>query len=116
MKKQVGVLCLGVCAMALVACGGSSNSSDKATYTTTSSGVITTACAVSTVGTVTTHSITSQGCIIKFKNGAQTAACTTTAIKMLTGTGLTLAKVLSDGSTFSVGKELTLYGDAIKCV
>lgn len=120
MKKLLGIG-LGLCTITLVACGGGSSSSSDSTTSssttpsTTQNGAITATCAVANAAGVNTYSVTTQGCILNLKAGSQTGVCTSSSLKMLSGTGLTAAKVQEQGASFSA-KGLTINGEAIKCI
>ena len=102
---------------ALDACSSTTNTDCSAcdlkdSGTSGNTAVINVNCA--TDATATTFSVTQVGCILKLKNVDQTAVCSGTSLKMLTGTGFTKDKVLASGSTFN--GNLTLNNQKIKCV
>lgn len=98
------------CKSASADCSACESTDSNSQKPTDDSAVITTAC---TVTDSINHQVTQAGCILNLSSGTQTAVCSGTSLKMLSGTGLTKEKVLTSGSSFS-GK-LTLNGQSIKC-
>ena len=118
MKKYIGI-CFAGLILSLAACGGGDSNSSGTKVDTSESNqpsntTITTACAVSTIAGVRTHTATASGCLLKLQAGTQTGVCTSTALKMLSGTGFTAKQVQEQGASFSA-KGLTINGETLKC-
>ena len=86
--------------------------SKSTTPDTSTTANITTEC---TKTSATQYQVSQAGCLVNMTSGVQTAVCSgTTTLKLLSGSGLTKEKVLSQGSSFS-GSNLTLNGVSLKC-
>lgn len=59
-------------------------------------------------------SVTKDGCIVNFSN-KQTAVCSGSNLHMLTGTNLTVTKVIDSGATFSGKQGLSINGKNLVC-
>lgn len=121
MKKSItSIFSLCLISGLLVACGGGGsgdNVSSSGNSGNSGSGTqaITESC--STPDSGKTYLVSTSGCLIKTSSTTQTGVCTsTTTIKLLTGTGLTKDKVISEGTSFSAGSNLSINGVSYKCV
>lgn len=97
------------------ACSNSKNSDCSACTLNSPSNeiVITTSCPNQDNGK--TYLVTSEGCIVPLVNNVQTAVCTTTNLRLLSGNNLTRTQLLNSGSSFS-RSGLTVNGTLIKCI
>jgi hypothetical protein len=124
MKKSItSIFSLCLISGLLVACGGggsgdnvsSSGNSGNSGNSGSGTQAITESC--STPDSGKTYLVSTSGCLIKTSSTTQTGVCTsTTTIKLLTGTGLTKDKVISEGTSFSAGSNLSINGVSYKCV
>lgn len=121
MKKSItSIFSLCLISGLLVACGGGGSgdnvsSSGNSGNSGAGTQAITESC--STPDSGKTYLVSTSGCLIKTSSTTQTGVCTsTTTIKLLTGTGLTKDKVISEGASFSTGSNLSISGVSYKCV
>lgn len=91
------------------------NNDCTACETSTTGAVITAQCATS----MDTTTVTQNGCIATLGGKQQTGVCisggTSTALRLLTGTGYSKQKVLAEGALFTSGGDLIINGTTIKC-